>query len=139
MNNLVIKIPDIFQLNDWKSKNFLRMMVAIHLAMLGVIGLDFMGLEILIVRQVVGFLYLTFVPGIVILRLLKFHRQGIAETVLLSSGISISFLMFCGFFLNTILSYLNIDSPLSFLSLIHISEPTRLGMISYAVFCWKKK
>ena len=26
-----------------------------------------------------------------------------------------------------------------FLSLIHISEPTRLGMISYAVFCLKKK
>src|SRR5450756_341204 len=28
---------------------------------------------------------------------------------------------------------------LSELSLIHISEPTRLGMISYAVFCLKKK
>src|SRR5450756_3069727 len=28
--------------------------------------------------------------------------------------------------------------PMS-LSLIHISEPTRLGMISYAVFCLKKK
>src|SRR5450756_504076 len=28
---------------------------------------------------------------------------------------------------------------LFFLSLIHISEPTRLGMISYAVFCLKKK
>src|SRR5450756_2130696 len=28
---------------------------------------------------------------------------------------------------------------LKFLSLIHISEPTRLGMISYAVFCLKKK
>src|SRR5450756_3053416 len=27
----------------------------------------------------------------------------------------------------------------SSLSLIHISEPTRLGMISYAVFCLKKK
>src|SRR5450756_1722888 len=27
----------------------------------------------------------------------------------------------------------------AFLSLIHISEPTRLGMISYAVFCLKKK
>ena len=25
------------------------------------------------------------------------------------------------------------------LSLIHISEPTRLGMISYAVFCLKKQ
>ena len=30
------------------------------------------------------------------------------------------------------------DIPLN-LSLIHISEPTRLGMISYAVFCLKKK
>src|SRR5450756_2332796 len=28
--------------------------------------------------------------------------------------------------------------PDLFLSLIHISEPTRLGMISYAVFCFKK-
>src|SRR5665648_751899 len=28
---------------------------------------------------------------------------------------------------------------LEYLSLIHISEPTRLGMISYAVFCLKKK
>src|SRR5450756_734838 len=30
-------------------------------------------------------------------------------------------------------------SSFLFLSLIHISEPTRLGMISYAVFCLKKK
>src|SRR5450759_4624800 len=29
--------------------------------------------------------------------------------------------------------------PIYWLSLIHISEPTRLGMISYAVFCLKKK
>ena len=29
--------------------------------------------------------------------------------------------------------------PMFVLSLIHISEPTRLGMISYAVFCLKKK
>src|SRR5450756_2735745 len=29
--------------------------------------------------------------------------------------------------------------PVYELSLIHISEPTRLGMISYAVFCLKKK
>src|SRR5450759_1187012 len=31
------------------------------------------------------------------------------------------------------------DRPCLDLSLIHISEPTRLGMISYAVFCLKKK
>ena len=32
-----------------------------------------------------------------------------------------------------------IDGLKPILSLIHISEPTRLGMISYAVFCLKKK
>src|SRR5450756_1182237 len=32
-----------------------------------------------------------------------------------------------------------LDAVVDYLSLIHISEPTRLGMISYAVFCLKKK
>src|SRR5659263_153674 len=31
------------------------------------------------------------------------------------------------------------EKQVRYLSLIHISEPTRLGMISYAVFCLKKK
>src|SRR5450756_1441590 len=34
---------------------------------------------------------------------------------------------------------LEFDRMIMALSLIHISEPTRLGMISYAVFCLKKK
>src|SRR5450756_2007686 len=33
----------------------------------------------------------------------------------------------------------NYSITVTTLSLIHISEPTRLGMISYAVFCLKKK
>src|SRR5665648_1190405 len=38
-----------------------------------------------------------------------------------------------------ILKNAGIDADAYILSLIHISEPTRLGMISYAVFCLKKK
>ncbi len=114
----MIKIPDIIQLNDWEPKKFLRMIGAIQLAMLGIIGMDFLGLEIPILRQVAGFVYLTFIPGVIILRLLKIHGLGGAETVLLSTGLSISFMMFGGFFLNTILSFLNIDSPLSFWNVV---------------------
>ena len=43
---------------------------------------------------------------------------------------------------NSLQDYLKIQHPYLIpqdLSLIHISEPTRLGMISYAVFCLKKK
>src|SRR5450756_2897454 len=37
------------------------------------------------------------------------------------------------------ITWVNTYHPTYSLSLIHISEPTRLGMISYAVFCLKKK
>lgn len=114
----MIKIPDIIQLNDWEPKKFLRTIVALQLIMLGIIGMDVLGLEIPILRQVVGFIYLTFVPGIIILKLLRLHKLGGAQTVLLSAGLSISFLMFSGFFLNTVLSFLNVDSPLSFWNVV---------------------
>src|SRR5659263_739033 len=39
---------------------------------------------------------------------------------------------------NIVFNYIY-NSRHKILSLIHISEPTRLGMISYAVFCLKKK
>lgn len=131
----MIKIPDIFQLNDWEPKKFLRMMVAIQLMMLGIIGLDLIGLDIPILRQVVGFVYLTFVPGIIILRLLRLHRLGIVETILLSTGLSISFLMFSGFFLNLILPSLNIDSPLSFWNVVISITAllTLLSVLSYRI------
>ena len=38
-----------------------------------------------------------------------------------------------------VMGWYNKRPSLWVLSLIHISEPTRLGMISYAVFCLKKK
>ena len=41
-------------------------------------------------------------------------------------------------YLKAVKDYFNSPSAQK-LSLIHISEPTRLGMISYAVFCLKKK
>jgi uncharacterized membrane protein len=93
-------------------------MIAMQMAMLGAFGLDYLGLEIPILRQVVGFIYLTFLPGFILLRLLRVHRLGVAVTVLLSAGLSISFLMFSGFFINLILPLLNIGSPLSSLHVI---------------------
>src|SRR5450756_2817785 len=58
---------------------------------------------------------------------------------------STTFLVISTFLLNSswLASIITLVKPSSMhclhLSLIHISEPTRLGMISYAVFCLKKK
>jgi uncharacterized membrane protein len=50
-----------------------------------------------ILRQVIGFLYVTFIPGYVVLKLLKIGNLGALQTVLFSSGLSIALLMFLGF------------------------------------------
>ena len=43
------------------------------------------------------------------------------------------------FFLTLMLFWTPLHADGSYLSLIHISEPTRQAEISYAVFCLKKK
>lgn len=71
-----------FQINDWEIGKFLKVVLAVQLAVWGVIGLDALGLQIPIVRQLIGFIYLTFVPGIIILIILKLHKLGNIETLL---------------------------------------------------------
>jgi uncharacterized membrane protein len=66
-----------------------------------------------IIRQVLGFLYLTFVPGIVLLKILKLEKLNLAEAISLSTGLSIAFLMFFGLLINELLPLTGILKPLS--------------------------
>ena len=76
------------------------------------VGLDTVGLKIPIIRQLIGFIYLTFIPGILILRILKLHNLGNIETILYTVGLSIATLMFTGFFINMVYPFLGISKPL---------------------------
>ena len=90
----------------------------IHLALFGAIGIDSLGLEIPILRQFIGFIYLTFIPGIILLRIFRIHKIGNIKTILYSVGLSIAFLMLIGLVMNTLYPLLGISKPLSFLPLI---------------------
>ena len=105
-------------MNDWEIKKFLKIILAIQLAMWGVIGLDVMGIQIPILRQLIGFIYLTFIPGIIILRILKLHKLGNIETLLYTIGLSIATLMFTGFFMNLVYPLFGISRPISTTPLI---------------------
>ncbi len=70
-------------------------------------------LDIPIIRQVFGFLFLIFVPGLVLLRLLRIAKLNLPETVLFSVGLSISFLMLIGVLVNELGSFNLIPNPLS--------------------------
>lgn len=75
-------------------------------------------LNIPFIRQVFGFLFLTFLPGLLILQILKLDKLEHTEKVVLSVGLSISFLMFFGLLINTLSLSLDYDTPLSTIPLL---------------------
>ncbi len=105
------------QMNDWGMKNFLIVIFAFQIALLGIICSDAIDLHMPIVRHLIGLIYLIFIPGIIILRILRLHRLGNIDTVLFAVGLSISSVMFIGALANTIYPLLGISQPISILSL----------------------
>lgn len=76
-----------------------------------------------IARQVLGFLLITFVPGFLILQILRFDNLRIHVLVFLSVGVSIAFLMFLGLLLNTLLPIFGMSAPLStFPTMVSVSS-----------------
>jgi len=73
--------------------------------------------DIAVVRQVISFLYLSFVPGYLIVKLLKL-RFGALETLTFSVGFSVAFLMLVGLFLNELGFMAGISQPLSTVPLL---------------------
>lgn len=103
----------ILKLNDCDIKSFLRVVVGIQVLMVSLIYLDTRGFQILPIRALIGFVYLTFIPGVLIVRILKLHNLSSIETLLYSVGLSIATLMFVGFFMNLIFPFFGISKPLS--------------------------
>ena len=99
--------------NDWEIKKCLSLSLAILLATLGLIGLAGLGFDVPGLRQIIGFIFLTFVPGILILRILKIHNVGLIESLLYSVGLSVAFVMFSGLFINFALPLVGISRPIS--------------------------
>jgi len=105
-------------MNDWRFSKFLKIILSLQFAMWIAIALDAIGFQIPIIRQFIGFIYLTFIPGILILRVLKLHKLGNIETILYTVGLSIATLMFSGLFMNIFYPFFGISKPLSNLSFI---------------------
>lgn len=114
----LIKMIKTFQINDWKISKLLIIVSVIQIAVLSLIALDSMGLSINGLREVFGFFYLTFIPGILILRLFKLKNLSGSETILYSIGASLAILMFTGFLMNLLYPYIGIKNPISIYPLI---------------------
>lgn len=75
-------------------------------------------LNIPVLRQVLGFLFLTFLPGFLVVSILKLDKLGLLEKIVLSVGLSVAFLMFYGLAVNSSLLAIGYIKPLSTIPLL---------------------
>ncbi len=111
-------IDNYIKLNDWPIKKFIWFILTIQLSLLGLIGLDLIGINIPILREVIGFIYLAYIPGILILRIFRLHKLSNIETLFYSISISLATLMFIGLFINFSLPLFGIEGPISFVPML---------------------
>lgn len=76
-----------------------------------------MFLDIPIARQIIGFVYTSFIPGILVLRILRLDLKSRINTILFSAGLSVAFLMFVGLVANELYPLMGVSEPLSILPL----------------------
>lgn len=69
--------------------------------------------DIPILRQISGFIFLTFIPGFLFLCVLKLHKLGWVEKTVLAVGLSVAFSMLFGLTLSSSLLALGYAKPLS--------------------------
>ena len=93
---------------NWKQNSFL--LSVFSLQAIEVITLIF---NIPFARQVSVFLFLMFIPGMLLLKIIKLEEVHLIETILFSVGLSLSFLMLTGYLMNQLGSFGIISKPLS--------------------------
>ena len=100
--------------NIKKDLNSIYLTFIFQILLLLIFLFDFIGLNFPeIVRTIIGLIYLTFIPGFLILTILKLKEIVFIEKILLSVGLSIAFLLFSGLILNILGPVFGITNPLS--------------------------
>ena len=97
-------------------------------------------LNIPFLRQILGFLFLTILPGLLIVQILKLDKIDFIEKFILSWGLSISFLMLFGLLINNLSLSLGYGVPLSTISLLIVFNITfiMLVIIGYKIKTFEK-
>lgn len=123
-----VKVSQVNSLTtESKSRGFLATILFLQFVLYATVFFD-----IPVARQVVGFIYFTFVPGFVIVKLLRLDNVDGVETWLLSVGLSVAFLMIVGLLVNEFGPLFGIQQPLSLILLIVILSSITLVCAIFA-------
>ena len=104
-------------------KKLLLVVLALHVTALGLSWLSVAGFTTPFLVQIIPFIYLTFIPGLLILRIFRLHYIDYVTNILCSVGLSLTFIMSLGFFINWLYPLIGITKPIS---AVPLGVPLRL-------------
>jgi uncharacterized membrane protein len=90
--------------------------------------LVYFDVQYLYLRAIFSFVFLTIIPGLLIMIMLKIRKIGFWEYLVYTIGLSITFLMFGGLLINWVLPIMGIAKPLSLYPLMICLNPLLLTM-----------
>ena len=109
-----MKLENPLKANDWGISSFFKFIASLQLALWVVLGLNAVGVQIPILREALALICLLFVPGIILLRVLRLHQLNVIEGVLYTVGLSAATVMLTGLFMNAAYVFIT-PRPLSLL------------------------
>lgn len=106
------------RLRNLYINKFFVITIAVQLAVWISIGLNILDPRFLLIRQIICFVYITLIPGIIVIRILKLESHLNMETLLYIVGVSAAIVMWMGIFINKFYFSLGITNPISLLPLM---------------------
>ena len=97
---------------------FFKLIASLQIFVWIVLALDAVGVHVPILREVLVLVYLLFVPGIILLRVLRLHELSVTEGFFYTVGLSVATIMLTGLFMNTVYVHGITSMPLTLVPFI---------------------
>lgn len=110
------------------TRRVVAAILALQVALLAVVGIEYVGPQLPILRGGLAFLYLSLVPGFLLLRLVGISPRSRAEMIVYTVGVSLISLMAFGTIINFGLRAGGITQPLSELPVVLSISAIVLGL-----------
>jgi len=98
--------------NDWEIKRLLKVALVFLIGLIILTALADWGTGIPVLTQVAGFIFISFIPGLLLLRVLRVHNTGWVECIGYSLGLSLALVMIGLAAINILLPVFGVTQPL---------------------------
>jgi uncharacterized membrane protein len=106
---------------SWDIKRLLQVILCLQIAIWGLYGIQsLLNFNVPLLSQILPFIYLTFVPGILLLRILRLDNLNSVERLIYSVGSSLVIVMSVGLVTNYFLLLIGISKPLSVIYILTV-------------------